>query len=696
MYTTNFQEERDSGNFYLGDNFEIGRLRGINGLSPTYDAIIPRESPSSRSPIGQTPPPDLGLGLDSSPPPHHIGALFSPSFQSEEFHRSLLSPKSFAHSAPGNLSTTARNLSPRLTEEEQFELDMTPSSSDPEKTPSDLSDLEMPWSDSPPFTQQTSGTQSPSYTPGQVHGEHPYGEHPSRTLFVRNIHSSVDDEELRSVFGKHGDIRSMYTQCKHRGFVMISYYDIRDAKTALRQLQNTMICGRKIDIHFSIPKDNPSEKDQNQGTLVIFNLDPSIPNNELQQIFEQYGEIKEIRETPNKKHHKFIEFYDVRDAEKAMKFLNKTEIKGKKIKIEPSRPGRPRKPYRKNSDSPPVEEDRRTNSPVPLQSPPVNWLYMYSSGNNKRAPLTSPTLPASFTGPPGTATVADFPSSPRYYPFSAPPAYYGASPWQTHTAGIQFAPEQRFKRPPLPTARSVRPVSVSTPAVGPSTSPGPAPSVVPIGTTSPSASPSYVSTARETSTTVTKPPESFTPPKKGYKSEGKSRTRDDKHQFALDISQVRSGEERRTTLMIKNIPNKYSQKMLLTAVDVNHKGRYDFFYLPIDFKNKCNVGYAFINFIKPIYILDFYEEFNNKKWERFNSEKVCEITFARIQGKNSLISHFQNSSLMCEDKPYRPIIFHSDGPNVGEIEPFPVGPNIRARSEKSHGETKRDKSADEP
>lgn len=31
-------------------------------------------------------------------------------------------------------------------------------------------------------------------------GEHPFGEHPSRTLFVRNIHSSVDDEELRTLF----------------------------------------------------------------------------------------------------------------------------------------------------------------------------------------------------------------------------------------------------------------------------------------------------------------------------------------------------------------------------------------------------------------------------------------------------------------------------------------------------------------
>lgn len=35
---------------------------------------------------------------------------------------------------------------------------------------------------------------------GTVAGEHPYGEHPSRTLFVRNINSNVEDSELRSLF----------------------------------------------------------------------------------------------------------------------------------------------------------------------------------------------------------------------------------------------------------------------------------------------------------------------------------------------------------------------------------------------------------------------------------------------------------------------------------------------------------------
>jgi hypothetical protein len=51
------------------------------------------------------------------------------------------------------------------------------------------------------------------------------------------------------------------------------------------------------------------------------------------------GEVKEIRETPHKRHHKFVEFYDARGAEAALKGLNRTEVKGKRIKLEPSRPG---------------------------------------------------------------------------------------------------------------------------------------------------------------------------------------------------------------------------------------------------------------------------------------------------------------------------------------------------------------------
>ncbi|CAN6251402.1 unnamed protein product [Urochloa humidicola] len=132
---------------------------------------------------------------------------------------------------------------------------------------------------------------------------------------------------------------------------------------------------------------------------------------------------------------------------------------------------------------------------------------------------------------------------------------------------------------------------------------------------------------------------------------------DSRMQYQLDLEKIVTGKDTRTTLMIKNIPNKYTSKMLLDVIDETHDGAYDFFYLPIDFKNKCNVGYGFINMTAPAYIVSFYKAFTGRKWEKFNSEKVVSLAYARIQGKSALINHFQNSSLMNEDKRCRPMLF---------------------------------------
>lgn len=150
-------------------------------------------------------------------------------------------------------------------------------------------------------------------------------------------------------------------------------------------------------------------------------------------------------------------------------------------------------------------------------------------------------------------------------------------------------------------------------------------------------------------------------------------------EFTLDTERLMDGVDMRTTVMVRNIPNKYNQQMLLEEVNVNHEGTYDFFYLPIDFKNKCNVGYCFINFLEPRHIVPFVAEFNGQRWKSFNSEKVCAVSFARIQGKSAMVSRFQNSSLLEKDDEYRPLLFFSSGPDKGKSEPFPVGNRHRSQ-----------------
>ncbi|KAJ7960672.1 Protein MEI2-like [Quillaja saponaria] len=604
------------------------------------------------------------------------------------------------------------------------------------------------------------------------------------------ISNNVEDSELRSLFEQYGDIRTLYTACKHRGFVMISYYDIRAARTAMRALQNKPLRRRKLDIHFSIPKDNPSEKDINQGTLVVFNLDASVSNDDLRQIFGAYGEVKEIRETPHKRHHKFIEFYDVRAAEAALKALNRSDIAGKRIKLEPSRPGGARRNLMQQLSLELEQDEARSfihqvGSPV-ANSPPGNWPQFGSpvEPNPLRSLSKSPTLgsgsPMTSNHMPGLASILPphMSNSTKIAPIGKDQGRVNytnqiyTNPGSTHGVAFQNSlsfPEQKLNASPRPISTfgesssnssgigtlsgpqflwgSPTPYSDHSDSSAWSTSSlgnqftssrqgqgfpyasrhssflgsnlhhhvGSAPSGVPLERNfsyfPESPETSFMSSvavgglsrtdgnfmmnmgARAALGTAAGIPGNITDnglpsfrmmslPRPGSlflgngsypgpgatineglmergrsrraensgKAENSGNQTDSKKQYQLDLEKIISGEDTRTTLMIKNIPNKYTSKMLLAAIDESHQGTYDFLYLPIDFKNKCNVGYAFINMVSPSHIVPFYKAFNGKKWEKFNSEKVASLAYARIQGKAALVTHFQNSSLMNEDK----------------------------------------------
>jgi RNA recognition motif 2 len=53
----------------------------------------------------------------------------------------------------------------------------------------------------------------------------------------------------------------------------------------------------------------------------------------------------------------------------------------------------------------------------------------------------------------------------------------------------------------------------------------------------------------------------------------------------LNIARIESGQDMRTTVMIKNIPNKMTDKDLITFIERVCSRRIDFFYLRMDFKN---------------------------------------------------------------------------------------------------------------
>lgn len=96
----------------------------------------------------------------------------------------------------------------------------------------------------------------------------------------------------------------------------------------------------------------------------------------------------------------------------------------------------------------------------------------------------------------------------------------------------------------------------------------------------------------------------------------------------VDLNKIRYGQDVRTTLMLRNIPNRVDQAGLEEWLNITSRGQYDFMYLRIDFANNCNVGYAFINFVDPMAIVDFAEMRAGRRWNVFQSEKVAEISYA--------------------------------------------------------------------
>ena len=67
--------------------------------------------------------------------------------------------------------------------------------------------------------------------------------------------------------------------------------------------------------------------------------------------------------------------------------------------------------------------------------------------------------------------------------------------------------------------------------------------------------------------------------------------------------------------------------------------------------------------VDPLYVLALFEDLNGKHWERFHSEKICELTYGRLQGKQALVDNFQHS---VETRKVKPLILtcyaeaHSD------------------------------------
>ncbi|PNS15561.1 hypothetical protein CAC42_820 [Sphaceloma murrayae] len=168
---------------------------------------------------------------------------------------------------------------------------------------------------------------------------------------------------------------------------------------------------------------------------------------------------------------------------------------------------------------------------------------------------------------------------------------------------------------------------------------------------------------------------------RGHGSRRRQQNIDRIHQD-VDMYAIEQGLDVRTTVMLRNIPNRFGYHDVKYILDQSSRGHFDFLYVRMDFANACNVGYAFVNFVRPELIVPFIKARVGKPWPGIPTDKICAISYATIQGQDCLIQKFRNSSVMAEFRDYRPqIIYNIDSPNIpagysiGEEAPFPPSDN---------------------
>jgi len=171
----------------------------------------------------------------------------------------------------------------------------------------------------------------------------------------------------------------------NRGMAFITYYDLREAEKAKNGLQDAEVEGRSIDIHYSIPREDEEHDDQdpNNGTLFVCIKDSKedYTNEDLYNLFRQWGDIKEVRDCKGKPNQKFVELWDLRHSEIIFQQKQNTPFAGGILEIKHAfKSSREKEREREREGGKPI---RRKNETTQNNNNTPQYPYSGTQNNNQ-------------------------------------------------------------------------------------------------------------------------------------------------------------------------------------------------------------------------------------------------------------------------------------------------------------------------
>ena len=120
--------------------------------------------------------------------------------------------------------------------------------------------------------------------------------------------------------------------------------------------------------------------------------------------------------------------------------------------------------------------------------------------------------------------------------------------------------------------------------------------------------------------------------------------RSKKKSFSISLEKIENGEDKRTSVMIKNLPSSITKEHFKTILgDV---GNINYVYLPFDKKKNKYLGFAFVNVVNSKTLIQIHNKLYGKKLDNYQMKKNIEICYSKVQGKNELIQMFSKNKMM--------------------------------------------------
>jgi len=158
-------------------------------------------------------------------------------------------------------------------------------------------------------------------------------------VFIKNLHKSIDNKTLFDTFSSFGNILS----CKvvtdengvSRGYGFVHYERQEEADQAIAKVNGMLLQGKQVFVGHFIPKKEKlksGEYTEKFTNVYVKNLDPSVDEMELQQLFSPFGTITGaviMRENGVSKGFGFVNFSHPDQAKAAVSEMSGKEVHGK-------------------------------------------------------------------------------------------------------------------------------------------------------------------------------------------------------------------------------------------------------------------------------------------------------------------------------------------------------------------------------